>query len=66
MKNELILAAVRARLARMLKQMESPDAIKNIAYMVDDADDDALNQKATDLAVEGDYLGAIICEEAAK
>ena len=62
-RHEMIQKAVEKRLAHMAQG----NTIETVKYITsDEADADALHQAATDRAVDGDYLGAIICEEAAK
>ncbi|MFA6132614.1 MAG: hypothetical protein WC869_01205 [Phycisphaerae bacterium] len=62
-KNAILVAAT-ARVVDLVNQV-SPETI-DCVLDTDDADEGELNQLATDRAVDGDYVGAIICEEAAK
>ena len=58
-----VLWKVQHRLAEMTANCNTANAK---AVIGDDLDEDSLAQRATDYAVEGQYLSALMCEAAAQ
>lgn len=58
---------VKSAVEKRVTHLQQGITLDTVKYIVSgETDESVLHQMATDRAVDGDYLGAIICEEAAK